>query len=394
MAWFAAALVASASACTDYDSATNLNPDGPPMIRQVRMKEVRTSATGTLSYPRVFAVGEHPLADPDANPPDYPALGPNSEVTAGVNGNSLRIIVDELLIGNYIEEIGCRAPVDDDAYDFVPLGSTPEDIAKCSVAKDVLPASCPGSLERAVCICKLDVGCGDVAKGDPVGVLDVNQDGAADDTRMIAGSVGIQCGSIDVPIDLNNSYWNPSGDQNRPAMGGFDALGPAIVLAVDINPPHIGALPTGQTCQLKFAPDIVDKTNKGVCAPPGGDVSKSCSEGDVSAFNFKTQAFTIAAQPPHVNGAMGVSRTAPVIMVATAPIDPASIGSITVRNTMTNAPVTTFTLTQPQPQTVRMAFAAGTLAATTQYTITIPAGLTDTYKLPVAPLTINFTTGN
>ena len=28
--------------------------------------------------------------------------------------------------------------------------------------------------------------------------------------------------------DTTGSYWNPSGDQNRPAMGGFDALGPAL----------------------------------------------------------------------------------------------------------------------------------------------------------------------
>lgn len=340
-------------------------------------------ATGAVTTRRIFAFGEHTLAAMN----DYPALGANGEVTSAVTAQSFRIIVDELLVGNYIEEIACRAPIDTDAYDFVPLGSTPEDVAKCSVAKDVLPSSCPATAERPMCICQIDGGCGDVMKGQPVGILDVNQDGSADDTRMIAGAVGVQCGNIDVPIDVNNSYWNPSGDQNRPAMGGFDALGPAIVLA------PTGALPTGQgACTLKFAPDIVDKTNKGICAPPGGDVTKGCNEGDVSAFTFKTQPFTINNQS-FMTGATGISRTAAVIFVATAPIAAGSLAAITVKNTMTNAPITNFTLTQPQPQTVRLSWGAGALQATTQYTITITASLTDTFGLPVAPVMYTFTTG-
>src|SRR6185503_21067031 len=125
MAFLATALIAGAGACTDYDSATNLNPEGPPMIRQVRLKEVRTDANGAVTQRRVFAFGTHDLAEDK----DYPALGANSMVTAGVTTNSFRVIVDELLVGNYIEEIACRAPIDNDAYDFVPLGSTPEDIA-------------------------------------------------------------------------------------------------------------------------------------------------------------------------------------------------------------------------------------------------------------------------
>jgi hypothetical protein len=112
----------------------------------------------------------------------------------------------------------------------VPIGTTPDDIAKCAVAKDVLPSSCPGDMEHAVCICRNEGGCGDTPLGGPVGILDVNQDGAADDTRFVQGAVGLQCGTIAVPIDQNTSYWNPSGDQNRPAMGGFEALGPALVI--------------------------------------------------------------------------------------------------------------------------------------------------------------------
>jgi hypothetical protein len=382
MIFMAAAALFTSAACTDLDSATNLNPEGPPMIRQVRMREIRTDAAGAVTTRRIFAFGTHDLAEDQ----DYPALGPNMVTTAAVSANSFRIVVDELLVGNYLEEIACRAPIDADAYDFVPVGATPEDIAKCSVSKDVLESSCPASMPHAVCICRLEGGCGEVAQGKPVGILDVNQDGAADDTRLIAGAAGIRCGTIDVPIDVNNSYWNPSGDQNRPAMGGFDALGPAIVLA------PVDALPTGQMCQLQFSPDIVDKTNKGICAPAGGDVTKSCTEGDVSAFSFMTQTFTIANQS-FMSGATGISRTAPVIFVATAPVLATSLSGLSVRTTVGNTPVTGFTLTQPQPQTIRLTWGAGALTPSTGYTITISTALTDLYGLPVAPVMFTFTTG-
>lgn len=381
MALIAAVLVVASTACTDYTSATNLVPDGPPMVRQVRMKEVRASGTGTVTSPKIFAFGTHDQAEER----DYPALGPNGSVVAAVTANPFRIVMDELLIGNYLEEIACRAPIDADAYDFVPIGATPEDIAKCSVAQDVLARSCPATNVHAVCICQIEAGCGDVALGQPVGVLDVNQDGAADDTRLIAGAIGIQCGSIDVPIDVNNSYWNPSGDQNKPAMGGFDALGPALVLQAAV------ALPTNQNCQLRFAPDVVDKTNTQVCVPPGGDVTEGCSPGDMSGFSFMTQAFTITT-PSFMNNATGISRTAPVIFVASAPINPTSLSAISVTGPG-NTAVTGFTLMQPQPQTVRLTWNAGALAANTTYTITITSAMTDSYNLPVQPFTITFTTG-
>ena len=57
--------------------------------------------------------------------------------------------MDELLVGNALEEIACRAVVDDDAFARVPLGATPDDIAKCTVAQDVLKARCIGDRTRS-----------------------------------------------------------------------------------------------------------------------------------------------------------------------------------------------------------------------------------------------------
>lgn len=376
---FAAALFAGVG-CTELDSATNLNPEGPPMIQQVRLKEISENASGGTVTKRVFAFGTHDLAAAG----DYPALGANSMTTAAPTGQQLRIIMDELLVGNNLEEIACRAPVDDDAYDFVPYGTTPDDIAKCAVARDVLPGSCPGTLEHAVCICKIEGGCGDTPMGGPVGVLDVNQDGAADDTRFIAGAVGILCGSIDVPIDVNNTYWNPSGDQNKPAMGGFDALGPALVVA------PTDALPTNLRCNLTFSPAVVDKQGNQVCAPAGGDITQGCTEGDVSAFEFQTQALDVSNQS-FSDGDTGVDRAGPVVIVATAPVSAATLGAITV--TQGTTPFTGFTVTLPQPQAIRISWTAP-LAAMTTYTISVATTLADTYgQTLVMPVTYTFTTG-
>jgi hypothetical protein len=105
MSRFGIALLVSfvVSGCTDLDSATNLNPEGPPMIRQVRLTESAANAAGTLVKRNVFAFGTHTLAATS----DYPALGPNSMTTAAAmisnsTPQKVRIIMDEILVGNYL----------------------------------------------------------------------------------------------------------------------------------------------------------------------------------------------------------------------------------------------------------------------------------------------------
>jgi hypothetical protein len=392
------ALVTGA-ACTDLDSATNLNPEGPPMIRQVRLSEMYRDASGNLNerIGPVFAFGNHPqvTTEDQAHP----------VTSAKAVSNKLRIIMDELLVGNYLEQIACRGPVKMDAvgmlsaYDNVPVGATPDDIARCSVAKDALPASCPSTNQYSVCICQIDTGCGDVTnpidKGKPVGVLDVNQDGAADDTRMMPGSVGLKCGTVEVPIDINQSYWNPSGDQNVPAMGGFDALGPAIVLVPGVLPgASMGTpqfLPTNTTCNLHFDATVVDKQQNQVCAPPEGDITKSCTPGDVAQFSFKVEPLAVKSSPIQ-NGDTGVARTGFIDVVLSAPPDPASLSAITMTEGTT--PFTGFTVSLPFPTTLRITWSGTGLAANTMYTITFGTGLTDLYKQPAPmPVSFTFTTG-
>jgi hypothetical protein len=379
--WVAAATVGVAS-CTDYESATDLRPEGPPMITQIRMVEVYDITAGVTSERTVFAFGDHEMA---------PEAEKHPVTRARARANKLRIIVDELLVGNNLEEIQCRGQVDSDAYQRVPLGATPDDIARCAVQKDVLPQTCTGP--KAVCICELDGGCtvdGElVEKGKPVGVQDLNHDGSADDTRFIQGAVAIQCGNIDVPIDLDKSYWNPSGTQQVPATGGFDALGPAIVLETAAN-----GLPTGQTCHLVFADDIVDKQGERICAPPNGDVTAGCTPGDVSAFSFTVETLAFSSEPQ--DGATGWSREEPAVLIANANIDNTTLTGIEVENVTAGTTLvagTDYTAAVVQNRQIRVNW-TNLLDPNTQYRITVPTTVTDMFGQGLEmPLSISFTTG-
>ena len=388
-----ALLALAVTACTDTESATNLQPDGPPMIEQVIMTEAVIDSAGNETDNRVFAFGTLP---------GIQASQEHSVSSAAITGQKMRIVFDEILKGNRLEEISCRANVGPDgAFDLVPDGATPDDIAKCSVAQDVLKASCYG--EHAVCLCHLDGGClvgaDMVAKNDPVGVLDVNQDGAADQHRFIPNSIQLSCGTFTVPADPTKSYWYPSGDQQPPAMGGIEAIGPAIVFY-----PGTG-IPTNQTCTLLFADNVVDKTDIKVCAPPGGRTTEcsgnldkctqSCTPGDVSAFTFKTAPLSLINNS-FMNGDLGVDKTQPIILIANTLLDTTTVtGAISM--TQAGAAFNGFTVTTSgtaDRTTITVTPNGGAFTGNTMYTLTVAATLKDKFGQPlVMPITYTFTTG-
>jgi hypothetical protein len=389
--------LSATAACTDTESATNLNPDGPPMLEQVRLYESIFDATsGTYNQPRVFAFGTLPGID---------ASGEHDVSSAAVNGQALRIVVDEVLRGNRLEQIKCRADVNaDGAYGNVPDGATPDDIAKCTVAKDVLPASCKG--DHAVCLCENDAGCliggtDMVAKGAPVGVEDLNADGAADVHRFIPTAVQLICGAVTVSADPATSYWYPSGDQQIPAVGGADAIGPAIVFK-PLEAASGAAIPTSSTCTLKFADTVVDKSDIQVCAPPGGrtadctgnldECKQSCTPGDVSAFSFKTEALSFTVSSDQT----GLDRTTSFLLSTNTVVDTAS-ATAAISMTQGGVNFTGFTITinnSSGRSSISIAPTAATgWAADTDYTVTVSTALTDTFgqALP-ASQTVTFHT--
>jgi hypothetical protein len=451
------------SACTDTDSTTNLNPIGPPMLRQVRMNHRIFDANGNSSTRRVFGFGAHELASVDELK--------SGQVTDGiVVNNNFRLVIDELLVGNNLEEIACRSPVadldgdgtGDTAFSSVPIGATPDDIARCAVADDVLPSACGGP--TAVCLCQIPLdevsgtgGCTPLApkvcsdtepcatgqacvfgsciikENSPVGVLDVNQDGGVDDTRFKLGALQFNCTAADgqpveVPVNLDTTYWNPSGTQDKPAMGGFEALGPAIVLAgggIDSTGRDHGAtLPTNTSCTLSFAENVVDKQGLQLCAPPNGDIGLSCDAGDLSEFAWKTEILEYIPIT-FTNAATGVSRAGPIVLATTAPLLPATVLPANITITENGNPFTAFapdfkanmatvipltldtcsvtttkfcsvTADCPATEVCSSASAATkkTLAANATYVITMTTSITDSYdQPPPAAKVFTFTTG-
>jgi hypothetical protein len=384
-----------AVACSEPTRATDLHPGGPPRVEQVRLEETYAIGTSTGHTRVVFGFGTHPEATPDDEHP---------VTTATAAGNRLRIIVDELLRGSSLEAIACRFPVDTDAFARVPPGATPDDIARCAGPQVALPARCPGGDPHSVCLCAIDGGCPTgtnpdgsphrTPRGESVGVLDEDQDGAADITRFVQGAVAIRCGSIDAPIDvaidLDHSYWTPSGDQQTPAQGGFDALGPAVVLVP--GPAPGVALPTRMDCGIAFSPDVADLDGNRVCAPPGGDLAAGCTPGDTGAVHFRVEPMAFAVASPFDPQAQPLDGD--VRILASAPIDAASLANITV----TEDPgirYTQFTVGIPsagQPNAILIHWTPP-LPPSTHFTIDVPTTVTDRYhQSPLQPVQIAFTT--
>jgi hypothetical protein len=383
-----ASAAAVVSSCASSNSATDLYPVGPPMVRQVRMTEDFQNTDGSFFTRTVFGFGTFPGLTSDAEHQVTSALAVN---------NRFRIIMDELVEGNFLEQVACRGAIDaaGDTYGSVPLGATPDDIVKCCQATELLPTTCVGPY--ATCV--------GPDPTHPVGILDANEDGAADDTRFLPGAVEIHCTDpagkkINVPLDLDNSYWNPSGDQQEPAEGGLDALGPAIVLVAET------ALPTDTTCNLFFSPTVIDKTRMSVCIPafglpPGitddaGNVGSGCQptgdeDTDFGQFKFTVEALRVTDSVP-TSGDTGVPLTGSIQLSFDAPLDQTTLAGITVTSAAGPA---AFTVTTTQNNTRVTLTITGSLAPNTVYTINVPTTVKDAYGEPLSSAAaIMFTTGS
>ncbi len=350
--------------CRDVTTQTELNPAGPPMIRQVRLSEDFHSTSGSIIPRQTFAFGDHPDASE--------AEKGHVVTTGSPNGGAIRIVMDELLVGNYLERIACA----DGTYSDVPVGATPDDIAACAEAADVLPKTCVG--EFAVCL----------GPNGPIGILDNEPrpvgDGAADTHQFIDDAVQIVCNDKKVPLNIAKSYWQPSGNQQKPAQGGLGVLGPAVILT-----PSLG-LPTGAKCTIKFSEQVVDVDGVQVCAPVGGDITAQCTPGDTSAVSWTVDVLQNTVASPE-NNATGVGRTDALQFVFNASIDPATLAGITLKKGATNVAITP-TLSGSTMNIVKVS--GLNLDANSDYVFTFPVTFKDVLggALP-APIVINFTTG-
>lgn len=340
------------------------------MVRQVMLTERFFDGSQTLTRP-VIAFGSHPDATPNEQ---------HSTLTAVAANQRIRVVIDELLVGNELEEIQCTEQVDEDDFSRVPRGATPDDIARCAVVKDQLAQSCRGP--NAVCLRASD--------GQPVGVLDEvdtagrpYKDGIADTTRFIDGAAGVLCGDRSIPLNLARSYWQPSGNQQRPAIDdgfrGLLSLGPAVVLV------PTGFLPTDEACTIVFGERTVDKSDLRPCAPAAGDLLAGCTPGDTSEVTFRTEPMQVLQQVP-TRDAVGVSRTADLSVRANVAFGPDPL--------VESVPAATFVVSSPPelPQVLTLR-PAQPLASTTRYEVSVR--LRDSFgRGPSTPARLTFTTGN
>jgi len=347
------------------------------MVRQVFMEE----RFYVDDNPRTFlqaAFGSHPdLEEQDSVP------GVNAAVAR--DGQKIRVVLDELLVGSYIEEIACDGLDDqgDQIFSRIPPEATPDDVAHCSPPE---LTNCKG--ENAMCI----------VDGSPIGVLDTEQDGAPDRFRMIRYEDGqlavrLSCdggdgtlGNADdifIPLNQDTTFYNPSGNQLVPAGPcGFDCLGPALVINLE------DGMKTGAECGLSFQNQVIDKDLNPVCAPPNGDITQSCTPGDTSIIRWTNEALRIQSTFP-ADGDTGLNIATQLLIITNASMDAASLADIQVTENG-GAFAVNFSLSADDPKTIQGAPAGGTLTAGATYVVTIPVTVTDRFGGPL-PQEFSFT---
>jgi hypothetical protein len=298
-------------------------PAGAPEVLQVFARE---RVDGEL-VPRL-AYGDHPdIGDDDDRVVD---------AAVARDGQRLRVVLDQLLVGNDLEEVPCA----DGSWSRVPVGMDYDDVAAC--AADVSR-------------------CGGLCAG--VGIQDQNGDGAFDDTRMIDGAAVLTCDGADVPLDRARSYYQPAGSQNL-ASAGADSLGPAVVIAA------ADGMPPGAHCGLAFSPDVVGKQGKPIA--------------DTSGIELEVEPFLVASSEP-ADQATDVETDAPVSVLLNA-----KLASVSVTATANGAAVAAAADISPDDDATALVTVTGGLAAGTTYVLTVSA--TDTFGDHVAGADLTFTT--
>ncbi len=339
------------------------------MILQVFVRELGPGRPSKLAF------GSHP---------QIPEAEDDRRVENAAAANQvLRVVFDEIIPGNYFEEILCRSEdengngvldADEKVWGRVPIGTTPDDVAACS----------PPELSACTAVC--------VFAGEPRGIQDLDSDGAIDDTRFIAGAIALVCGSIEIELDLDGSYYNPSGNQIIPA-GDLDinGLGPAVVL----RPRR--PLPTSSQCTLEFAESVVDKDGIRVCAPAGGVIEAGCTPGDTNNVSFAVEPLRLIATNP-VDGArdvrlLGDTGHAIITLRFNVPVDPATLAGVVVSDGNGNAVETSVMVDPALPGDSVPVTVEGGYQPNTTYTVAVAASVADLYggTLP-QPAAFSFTT--
>ncbi len=396
----AIAITGMGAGCGGRDVQTDLEPEGPPVVKQVLLQARVQLEAGARTLTQL-TYGSHPDLNDTTSVDDYTTIDTGQPAAAALaRTNRLRIVFDELLVGNNMEEMACM----DGSYSRVPRGTTPDDIAKCAGDADEL-AGCTG--DHVVC----------VGTSGPIGILDCDQDGAVDadsppncdfndqsvepipGLRMLPGVVTITCDGTEVVWDPLQSFYQPSGNQLISAGPlGVDSLGPALVI-MPANPddPIMSGMRTGAACSIDFADDIIDKDDIQVCAPAeGGD----CVPGDTTGITWTVEPLRIAGQSPTANQT-GVNLGNPnsnVLLQFNAAVDDTTIAGITIADESGLIPdcaeppvgqCVQRTRSTADPTLITVTVVGGYTPAN-EHTVVVPTAVTDVFGGPM-PSEYSFT---
>ena len=399
MRYFAVALMTVALVgCSESTEKGKLRPEGPPDILEVFMQEViGDPAEGNLEFNIAYGCGDPRTIDcaPEAITRDWSSAdqprtklccdrqlyhrnddGFMSAAVIGA-GQKIRIVVDELLQGQTVEQFvcGCADP---------PEGTDVNCQGGPSASLD--PLNCEDNPNTEI--------------SEASRFSDKNLDGVPDKTDLLPGIVEIYCDGLSQSwFNLAEEGWyNPSGNQQVPAnvtdssatliILEWESVGPALVLQTAQNP-----LPSNSDCHIRMHESTEYPIRDGMTEMVMAARDK---DGEVvpepSDFMFHTEPMRVTASMPQRNATNVAPTLAQITVQFNTKIAPASITGIVVTD-MAGATVAG-TATVSMDGTTFQFDPTADLAPSTRFTVTVNTTVTDTFGAAIpAAFTFSFTTG-
>jgi hypothetical protein len=425
---------AGGSACSSSDSNTNLEPEGPPAVKEVF---VNARVGNGLPFNDPFFQGNDPGSIDggdlawgnmrDVGPCNFDDTCPTSRgFPAGYTCNTdLRICVgadgiqtgaggQSLVQDGIIFDTAGGLPRIEIVFKELLQGTTVERF-ECACSRIVhVAANGAVSLTAGNCsghnFTTDGVNCGDcpdnpdTSDNEAGACFDINSDGVPDLPSLIPGlasitctgtnfsytSGGVGCSGISAagvpnarPADTCDGFYDPSGNQILPIDAGYEGIGPRFYLYPLFA--ASGPFPADSDCELTLSNTITDKDNLALAAP-------------TRPYTWHTEVVSIVATDPEASAAdaeMIPSGPAPdaISVSMNTLIDPASVaaGSISVTRTALDTsgnptgaatPVAGTTAQDGEDGTLLVWTPDAALTDNNLYTLTVAGGATglkDTY---------------
>jgi hypothetical protein len=367
--------------CVDKKSKSDLDPEGPPKILQVFVRDFNdTDDPVGGEYALAYGVHEDALKCSFEGTCECPMDNPEC-ILAGTTCDTS----ESSPTFNHCT-IGGKLPTPRTASAFASIRVVSKELLRGTTLEQFACAchgACPAGMDWAIDPENCSA-CGD----DPATTiseagqcLDVNHDRVPDISTLQAGVATITCGTVagwnPYTTKLGDGYYYPSGNQFPTSGFGYGGIGPALV----IEPAD--ALPTSQTCTVSVSASVTDKDGNAFEAPSG-------------AISFTVEALAIAGTAPEDEEEDVDVELADISITYNVPIDPATATAANIQvKEMGGAAVAIDSIMVHGPVIAIMLVEGTPLKPNTTYEVTVSDQITDAYgiKGPAGSgLTFTFTT--